>query len=131
MGRILAYGALIRSKVLCKSSDKIQIQIIQDLINGGKQRSYLSFPSTSFLIEFVNQIDDDNVKKLIWPIVKKEVGKPWTEQTIDTFYTLLVIKGKCPPLVNQGFSKKHFGTEDIITKESMNNITKVLLVSVF
>ncbi|XP_043262610.1 myb-binding protein 1A isoform X2 [Colletes gigas] len=127
MGRILAYGALIRSKMLSKSTVDIQMQIVQELINRGKQRSYLSFPSTSFLIEFVNQIHADDIKKVVWPIVEKEFGKPWTEQTIDTFYTLLSIKGKCPPLVNHEFSKKHFGTEDIITKESMSNITKVLM----
>ncbi|XP_076618481.1 MYB binding protein 1a isoform X1 [Colletes latitarsis] len=127
MGRILAYGALIRSKMLCKSTVDIQMQIVQELINRGKQRSYLSFPSTSFLIEFVNQIHADDIKKVVWPIVEKEFGKPWTEQTIDTFYTLLSIKGKCPPLINHEFSKKHFGTEDIITKESMSNITKVLM----
>ncbi|XP_054014556.1 myb-binding protein 1A-like [Hylaeus anthracinus] len=127
MGRILVYGALIRSKVLCKSTTEIQMQIIQDLINRGRQRSYLSFPATSFFVEFINEIDIDNVERLVWPIVEKEFGKPWKEQTIDTFYILLIIKAKCPLLVNYKFSKQHFGTEDIITKESMGDITKVLL----
>ncbi|CAD1478873.1 unnamed protein product [Heterotrigona itama] len=127
MGRILAYGALIRSKILSKNIDIIQQQIIQDLINAGKQRSYLSFVSISFLIEFINQVDTECIKKLIWPIVEKEFGKPWAQQTLDSFYALLVIKNKCPLLVNNEFSKKHFGTNDIITKESMNDIVKVLL----
>ena len=129
MGRILLYGALIRSKVLSKSVVEIQQQVIQDLINAGKQRSYLSFISFSFLVEFVNQIDAKNIKKLVWPIVEKEFGKPWPEQSLDTFYALLVIRGKCPSLVNEEFSRKHFGTDDVITKESMNSIVKVLLVS--
>lgn len=129
MGRILAYGALIRSKILSKSIDVIQQQTIQDLINAGKQRSYLSFVSISFLIEFINQVDTESVKKLIWPIVEKEFGKPWAQQTLDSFYALLVIKNKCPLLVNNEFSKIHFDTNDIITKESMNDIVKVLLVS--
>ncbi|KAF3421961.1 LOW QUALITY PROTEIN: hypothetical protein E2986_00122 [Frieseomelitta varia] len=110
MGRILAYGALIRSKILSKSIDVIQQQTIQDLINAGKQR-----------------IDTECIKKLIWPIVEKELGKPWAQQTLDSFYALLVIKDKCPLLVNNEFSKKHFGTNDIITEESMNDIVKVLL----
>ncbi|KAK9297581.1 hypothetical protein QLX08_008798 [Tetragonisca angustula] len=127
MGRILAYGALIRSKILSKSIDVIQQQTIQDLINSGKQRSYLSFVSISFLIEYINQVDTECIKKLIWPIVEKEFGKPWAQQTLDSFYALLVIKDKCPLLVNNEFSKKHFGTNDIITEESMNDIVKVLL----
>ena len=131
MGRILAYGALIRSKILSKSIDVIQQQTIQDLINSGKQRSYLSFVSISFLIEYINQVDTECIKKLIWPIVEKELGKPWAQQTLDSFYALLVIKDKCPLLVNNEFSKKHFDTNDIITEESMNDIVKVLLVSVY
>lgn len=129
MGRILTYGALIRSKALPKSNTQIQQQVIQDLIIAGKQRPYLLFISVSFLVEFVNQIDIKGIKKLVWPIIQKEFGKPWTEQNLDTFYTLLVIKDKCPSLVNCEFSKTHFGTEDIIAKESMNSIVKVLLVS--
>ena len=127
MGRILLYGALIRSKVLSKSIVEIQQRVIQDLINAGKQRNYLSFISFSFLVEFVNQIDAKNIKKLVWPIVEKEFGKPWPEQTLDTFYALLVIRDKYPSLVNQEFSRKHFGTDDVIAKESMNSIAKVLL----
>ncbi|CAL7951593.1 unnamed protein product [Xylocopa violacea] len=127
MGRILAYGTLIRSKKLSNSTIELQIQTIQDLINSGKKRSYLSFISVSFLVEFINQVDAKCIKKSVWPIIEKEFGKPWTEQTLDSFYALLVIKDKCPSLVNQQFSKKHFGTEDIISKESMSNIAKVLL----
>ncbi|XP_017763658.1 PREDICTED: myb-binding protein 1A [Eufriesea mexicana] len=126
MGRILAYGTLIRSKILLNSTCEIQLQIIQDLINAGKQRSYLSIVSVSFLVEFVNQIDAECIKQSVWPVIEKEFGKPWTEQTLDSFYALLVIKNKCPSLVNE-FSKKHFGTENIITKETMDDIVKVLL----
>ncbi|XP_068980107.1 myb-binding protein 1A [Bombus flavifrons] len=127
MGRILGYGALIRSKILSKSCSAIQLQTIQNLISAGKQRSYLSFVSVSFLVEFVNQVDTNCIKRSIWPIIEKEFGKPWAEQTLDSFYVLLVIKNKCPSLVNDKFSKTHFGTEHIVTKESMNDIVKVLL----
>lgn len=131
MGRILAYGTLIRSKLLLNSINEIQLQTIQDLINAGKQRSYLSFVSVSFLVEFINQLDTECIKKSVWPIIEKEFGKPWTEQTLDSLYALLIIRNKCPLLVNNEFSKKHFGTEDIISKESMNNIVKILLVSIY
>ncbi|KZC14630.1 PREDICTED: DNA polymerase V [Dufourea novaeangliae] len=127
MGRILLYGALIRSKVLSKSTDEIQKQVIQGLIKEGKQRSYLSFPSISFFLEFVNQCNSEDIKKLVWPTIETEFGKPWSEQTLDTVYTLLVIKAKYPSIVNQKFWKKHFGIEDTITKESVSNVAKVLL----
>ncbi|KOC64165.1 Myb-binding protein 1A [Habropoda laboriosa] len=127
MGRILAHGTLIRSNLLSNSTVEIQLQVIQDLINAGKQRRYLSFISVSFLVEFVQRVDVGCIKKSVWPIVGKEFGKPWTEQTLDSFYVLLAIRNKCPSLVNHEFSKKYFGTEHIIAKESMSNIVKVLL----
>ncbi|CAK9816347.1 Myb-binding protein 1A [Anthophora quadrimaculata] len=127
MGRILAHGTLIRSNLLSNSTVEIQTQIIQDLINAGKQRCYLSFVSVSFLVEFIQRADVECIKRSVWPVIEKEISKPWAEQTLDSFYVLLVIRNKCPSLINQEFSKKHFGTEKIITKESMSNIVKVLL----
>nr|XP_033331334.1 myb-binding protein 1A [Megalopta genalis] len=126
MGRILVYGALIRSKILLKSSIETQKQIIEDLIKGGRQRSYLSFPSISFFIEFIHQIDTKKIEKLVCPIVETEFGKPWSEQTLDTIYALLVIKDKFPLIANMTFWKEHFGTGDV-TKESMTDMVKILL----
>ncbi|XP_003704944.2 MYB binding protein 1a [Megachile rotundata] len=127
MGRILAYGALIRSLKLLKDTSTIQSQVLQNLINAGKQRSYLSFVCVSFLVNFINLVNLDCIQEVVWPIVEKEFGRPWPEQTLDSFYVLLIIKNKCPSLVDNEFSKKHFGTENIMTKESMGNIVKVLL----
>ncbi|XP_029041713.1 myb-binding protein 1A-like protein [Osmia bicornis bicornis] len=127
MGRILAYGALIRSTLLSKSASETQLQILQNLVNAGKQRSYLSFISVSFLVEFINQVNLECIQKSVWPVIEKEFGKPWVEQTLDSFYVLLTIQNKCPSLVNYEFSKKHFGTKSIITRESLSDIMKVLL----
>ncbi|XP_034183243.1 MYB binding protein 1a isoform X1 [Osmia lignaria lignaria] len=127
MGRILAYGALIRSTILSKSASETQLQILQNLVNAGKQRSYLSFISVSFLVEFINQVNLECIQKSVWPVVEKEFGKPWVEQTLDSFYVLLSIQNKCPSLLNYEFSKKHFGTKSIITRESLSDIIKVLL----
>ncbi|XP_072761085.1 myb-binding protein 1A [Anoplolepis gracilipes] len=127
MGRILLCGALIRSKLLTQSTVETQQQITEILLNAGKQRSYLSFISVMFLNEFITQLDVESMKKVIWPIVEKEIGKPWSEQTLDTFYLLLIIGDKHPSLLNHKFLKEHFGVKQIITKESMENIVKLLM----
>lgn len=125
MGRILLCGALIRSKLLVRNSVEMQQQITEILLNSGKQRSYLSFISVTFLSEFVVQLDIESMKN-VWPIIEKEIGKPWSEQTLDTFYVLLIIRDKHPSLVNHKFLKEHLGVKEIITKESMEDIVKVL-----
>lgn len=129
MGRILLCGALIRSKLLAQNSIEMQQQIIEILLNAGKQRSYLSFISTMFLSEFIIQLDTVSIKN-VWPIVEKEIGKPWSEQTLDTFYMLLILRDKHPSLVDHKFLKQHLGMTEIITKESVEDIVKLLTVCI-
>lgn len=128
MGRILLCGTLIRSKLLIQSTIEIQQQVTEILLNAGKQRSYLSFISVIFLSEFITQIDVESMKKVIWPIVEKEIGKSWSEQTLDTFYLLLVIEDKYSSLINHKFLKEHFGVKQILAKESVEDIVKLLTV---
>lgn len=128
MGRILLCGAIIRSNLLVQSTIEIQQQITEVLLNAGKQRSYLSFISVMFLSEFITQLDIESMKKIVWPIVEKEIGKAWSEQTLDTFYLLLIVGDKHPSLLNHKFLKEHFGVKQIIAKESIENIVKLLTV---
>lgn len=127
MGRILLCGALIRSKLLAQNSVETQQKIIEILLSAGRERSYLSFISVTFLKEFIDQLDVTSVKE-IWPAVEKEVAKPLSEQTLDMFYILLVLRDKYPLLVNRKFLQQHLGVEEIITEKSMEDIVKILTV---
>lgn len=127
MGRILLCGALIRSKLLAQNSVEIQQKIIEILLSSGRERSYLSFIAVMFLNEFIIQLDLKSMEQ-IWPVIEKEVAKPLSEQTLDMFYILLVLKDKYPSLVNKKFLKQHLGVKEIITEESMENIVKILTV---
>jgi len=68
------------------------------------------------------------MKVIAWPSIEKELGISWSKHTLDTFYLLLVIKNKHPSLVNDTFLKKHLGTKQIIAKEFMAEIVKLLTV---
>lgn len=128
MGRILLCGALIQSKLLVQNTTEVQQQVIEILLNAGRQRSHLSFISVIFLSEFIVHLDTKSMKKIIWPIIEKHFGKPWSEQTLDTFYILLVVRDKHPSLLDHEFLKEHLGIRDIIAKESMEDIIKLLMV---
>jgi len=68
------------------------------------------------------------MKDIVWPNIEKELGKPWSGHTLDTFYLLLVVKNKHPSLVSHKFLKEHLGTKNIIAKESMAEIINLLTV---
>lgn len=99
------------------------------MIHSGKQRSYLSFESVSFLVDFINQLDNEEMLAPVWPLLEKEICKPFSEQTLDTFYALLVIQNKFPRIITRKTLKKCFGNENIINEESIQDILKVLTVS--
>lgn len=120
-------GALIRSKLLAQNPVEIQQQIVKILLNAGKERSYLLLISVVFLNEFIIQLDTKSMEKAVWPFIKKEFSKPWSEYTLDTFYMLLVVGDKHSSLVSE-FLKEHLGVEDIIARESMEEIVCFLTV---
>ncbi|XP_066597439.1 myb-binding protein 1A [Prorops nasuta] len=126
LGRILVCGALIRSKIVGKCTVDLQLRIIDYLINAGNQRSYLSSVSTSFLIDFLNNTDGKSLSISVFSVIEKEIGKPWKEQTLDTFYLLLFMEEKFPSLVNHNFILNKIGTDDLISTESMEYVLGVL-----
>ncbi|KAK0176042.1 hypothetical protein PV328_000219 [Microctonus aethiopoides] len=126
MGRILLCGALIRSKLLSNRTVEEQQKVVEILLTAGTKRSYLSFVSYSFLNEFINEFDEESLKTNLWPLLEKELGKTWSEQTLDSFYTLMIINTKFPSLIGKKFLKQHLGSSTIINTESMDDLIKLL-----
>lgn len=124
-GRILTCGSLVRSKLLAKSSAEEQAKVLELLITAGKKRSYLSFVAYSFIIDFLNQIDETTFANNVWPLLQQELIKPLLEQNLETLHTLLIIQEKFPSTVRKIY-KKTFGSENIINTESLESITKIL-----
>ncbi|XP_011866329.1 PREDICTED: uncharacterized protein LOC105561180 [Vollenhovia emeryi] len=131
MGRILLCGALIRSQLFAQMSHETLertpevSKITEILVNSGKQRSYLSAISVMFLAEFASQLRS-TVLQNIWPIIEKEIGKPWPEQTLDTFYMLLVLNTFEMPCWRP-FLKQHFNVHQIIGENTVEDIARLLM----
>lgn len=119
----------MRSKLLAKSSAEEQAKVLELLITAGKKRSYLSFVAYSFIIDFLNQIDETTFANNVWPLLQQELIKPLLEQNLETLHTLLIIQEKFPSTVRKIY-KKTFGSENIINTESLESITKILTVSI-
>ncbi|XP_034946245.1 myb-binding protein 1A [Chelonus insularis] len=126
MGRILFCGSLMRSKLLMDSNAETQSRIIEILLSAGTQRSYLSYVSISFLVDFIDNLDEKSMKVNVWPILSKELTKTWTEHSLDTFYALLFIDNKFPTLIDKKFIKSTLGTETIFDKETIPVMLKLI-----
>lgn len=74
------------------------------------------------------QLKENQIQQL-FSILGNEIGKPWNEQNLDTLYLLINLQKISPKLFDQFFLTKSIGTNEIICKESLNNLCQVLLVS--
>ncbi|KAF5294318.1 hypothetical protein FQR65_LT10771 [Abscondita terminalis] len=95
IGRVLACGALIRSKKIFAGSKQLQDEVVRLLINAGNNRSYLSMAAVKFISELLSMCDEGNMKTF-WKALSEEVLKPWPEQNLDSLYLLLVIRKSFP-----------------------------------
>lgn len=125
-GRLLACGAVISANMLDKGTKEEQHKFLECLIKAGKQRSYLSYGSVGFIVEYLQKIDEEAFTN-IWDILEKETLRPWNEQTTDTLYLLFIAQEKFPNIVNAGV-KRTFSSKHIVTEDNIPHLFQVLTV---
>lgn len=69
------------------------------------------------------QVNIQDFKAIIWPLVKSEIEKPWSEQNIDSLYVFYALGNKFRNVVNKKF------LIEIYSKENFKQLTNILLVS--
>lgn len=108
----------------------MQQKVLENMISAGKKRSYLPYVAYNFIIDFLNQINEETFSANVWPYLQTELVKPLSEQNLDTLHTLLFIQNKFPLVVKETY-KEHFGGKNIINEDSLESITKILTVSFY
>lgn len=56
MGQILTIGALIRAELFEQISNDQQKELLEQMINSGNRRSFLSLAAYSFIISYIEQV---------------------------------------------------------------------------
>ena len=102
---------------------------MEGLLHASKQRSYLTHCAITFLIDYVSQVDEEHFKNHLWPILDKEVYKPWPEQTLDSIHLLLTLSQQFSKVITGKELKKRFGSKEIIAEENVDEIFRILVVS--
>ena len=55
-GRILAYGAAMRSKIFSSGAIELQQAVISEMLSKSKERSYLPLLTYTFITEFIKTV---------------------------------------------------------------------------
>lgn len=56
MGQILTIGALIRAELFEQIPNDQQKELLEQMINSGNRRSFLSLAAYSFIISYIEQV---------------------------------------------------------------------------
>ncbi|XP_050532130.1 uncharacterized protein LOC126900458 [Daktulosphaira vitifoliae] len=130
-GKVLCYGATIRSGLFGSSSTETQKFIVTELLNNTKTRSYLPLLTYKFLIEGIDSSNNVMFAEIIWPLLKKYIGLPLVKQNLDLLYCILQVHKQYPSLINGTFIPRVFDTAtELLCNDSMNDIAKILITSV-
>ena len=61
----------------------------------------------------------------MWPLLQKELTKPWPKQSLQTIHCLIAVQKKFPNVVNGKFLKTHFGGLELLNPESFQYLHKI------
>ncbi|KAF4530902.1 hypothetical protein B566_EDAN017817 [Ephemera danica] len=125
-GRVLAFGAVIRSRIFMKSTTEQQKYILNQMVEASEQKSYLPQLLSSFVIPLLTPYNKRLFKDSLWPALATAVLKPWAEQTLDSFYLLLKIVSVFPSVVKKSEVLSVFGGPPIIRLESLTEVNGIL-----
>ncbi|VVD02152.1 myb-binding protein 1A-like protein [Leptidea sinapis] len=127
LGHILVCGAVFRSGLMLKSSEDEQKQILEVLEKAGAKKSYLNTVASLTLLDFIENLDEEKFKQIIWKNVKPRFKKPINEYNMSSLHFLLVVSRKFPKAVK---ITKLLGVPTIIHEDHIKEICDILLSGV-
>ncbi|TMW51016.1 hypothetical protein DOY81_003886 [Sarcophaga bullata] len=125
VGKILCCGALLHAGRLTKMNSEHLEQITNILLQSSRCRSYHASLGFSFLIEIIDTVTQKNFELSVWPLLQKELIKPWPKQTLQTIHCLIAVQKKFPNVVNGKFLKTYFGGPELLNPESFQYLHKI------
>lgn len=125
VGKILVCGSLLHSGRLTETNPEYLEQITNLLLQSSHHRTYLASMGYSFLCEIIEALSQQQFESSIWPLLQKELIKPWPKQSLQTVHCLITVQKKFPNIVNGKFMKAHFGGKELLNTESFQYLHKI------
>lgn len=96
---MLLCGSIIRSNLFQRSSQNEQKKVLEQLFTASKEKTYLKLLTYSFVVDLLETLSENDFKKIVFPFIKSEIMKDWSEHNLDSLYLLLKVKGKYESLL--------------------------------
>lgn len=73
--------------------------MLEQLFTASKEKTYLKLLTYSFVVDLLETLSENDFKKIVFPFIKSEIMKDWSEHNLDSLYLLLKVKGKYESLL--------------------------------
>ncbi|XP_037033909.1 myb-binding protein 1A [Bradysia coprophila] len=125
IGHILLCGSLIRSNKLDSGTDDDLSKCVQLLTAASHHKLVHSSMAFTFLIELLSKSPPERFKSIVWPIVAKQLQRPWERQNINTVHFLLAIHAKYPELLDADYLLSSLQTPEILSPLSYKHLGRM------
>ncbi|CAG5044426.1 unnamed protein product [Parnassius apollo] len=127
LGQILVCSAIFRSGRMLKCTEDEQKQVLQLLMTASTKKSYLSTVAFLLLIDFINELEEEQFSSVVWSNIKHDFKKDIKEYNLDSLYCLLIMSTKFPKKVKV---KKLLAVPEILCEENLQIICEKLLTGI-
>ncbi|CAM1320793.1 Uncharacterised protein PB.7077, partial [Pycnogonum litorale] len=129
IGQSLAYGAIIRSGRLRNASNDVLNQIIGNLYELQKYKSYTCTVINCVIYEALTQFSEKKFNKYILQHVKDNLTVGWENATCNNLLMLIACRKLFPNVVNESFLNQYWNSEDILSRANHKEISRILINS--
>ncbi|XP_075157683.1 MYB binding protein 1a [Haematobia irritans] len=125
VGKILVVGALLHSGRLADANSDYLEQVTNILLQATHHKSYHASLGYSFICELIETLSQKNFESSVWPLLQKELAKPWPKQNLQSVHCIIALQKKFPNVLNAKFLKTHFGGGELLNADSYQSLHKI------
>lgn len=125
IGQILVCAAISHSNRLGSASNSELKKCTEVLINASHYKPYHSSLSYAFLLELLDKLNAAQFEQVMWPLMQKELKRPWEKQNMNTVHFLLTCQLKYPDAVDDDFLSTSLQTNEILTPLSYKHLARL------
>lgn len=125
IGRILVCASILHANKLESASDSEIKKCIETLIGASHHKLYHSSLAYTFLLELLEKLSESQFEKIMWPLMQKEMKRPWEKQNINTAHFLIKCQSKYPTFVDEEFLSTSLQTNEILTPMAYKHFSRL------
>lgn len=90
------------------------------------QKTFHSSLAYKFLLELLANLEEGDFTEAVWPLMRKELKRPWEKQNINTLQFLIETQLKYPHIVDEEFLNSSLKSNEILSHGAYKHIGRLI-----